>query len=193
MSDMLNPAPGIFKKETKELIWFTADWHYSHTNIIKYCNRPFSNVDEMNATLINNFKNLVNRGKDTLYFLGDLSFNAEDFKLLMEFVFPENTVFIRGNHDRVPKEIERLYKIYDQKTINIDGQIIILNHFCLRVWDRSHYNSWHLYAHSHGTLPSIGKSHDVGVDNNNFMPISFEQLKKIMNKKPDNPNLIKRR
>jgi hypothetical protein len=68
---------------------------------------------------------------------------------------------------------------------------ITLCHWCMRVWPKSHYNSWHLYGHSHGKLPSEGKSHDVGVDNNNFYPLSLIEITKIMKYKPDNFNLVK--
>jgi calcineurin-like phosphoesterase family protein len=173
------------------MIWFTADWHYDHENIIKYFNRPFPNVNEMNKTLINSFLALVDRKKDILYFLGDLSFSHILFERLAKEVFPRNTIFVRGNHDRFSTNINKKYDVWDQKTITIEKQPIVLNHFCLRTWDRSHYNSWHLYAHSHGTLEPIGKSWDVGVDNNNFLPVSFEQIETIMKDRPDNPNLIR--
>ena len=58
--------------------------------------------------------------------------------------------------------------------------------------DKSHFNSFHLFGHSHGTLEAIGKSWDVGVDKNDFKPISWLQIKEIMNKRPDNFNFIKR-
>jgi calcineurin-like phosphoesterase family protein len=48
-----------------------------------------------------------------------------------------------------------------------------------------------LYGHSHGKLPPIGKSWDIGVDNNDFSPISFKEMEKIMEERPDNPNLVK--
>ena len=32
-------------------------------------------------------------------------------------------------------------------------QLVVLCHYAMRVWDRSHYGSWHLYGHSHGNLP----------------------------------------
>ncbi len=73
----------------------------------------------------------------------------------------------------------------------IDGQRITMCHYCMRVWHLSHYNSWHVFGHSHGRLEAIGKSFDVGVDCNNFKPISWEELKIIMNKRPDNFNLKK--
>lgn len=57
---------------------------------------------------------------------------------------------------------------------------IVLCHYAMRTWDRSHYNSWHLYGHSHGELPSIGMSMDVGVDVWDYKPISLPQVAEKM-------------
>jgi calcineurin-like phosphoesterase family protein len=51
-------------------IWFTADFHLGHKNIIRYCNRPFDTVEEMNRTIIERLKSLV-KTNHILYFLGD--------------------------------------------------------------------------------------------------------------------------
>jgi calcineurin-like phosphoesterase family protein len=57
----------------------------------------------------------------------------------------------------------------------------------LRVWNKSHHNSWHLYGHSHGSLPPHGKSVDVGVDckeiTSEYRPLSFKEIKKYMDKR----------
>jgi calcineurin-like phosphoesterase family protein len=50
-------------------IWFTADFHLGHKNIIRYCNRPFGTVEEMNRTILDRLNNLV-KANDILYFLG---------------------------------------------------------------------------------------------------------------------------
>lgn len=87
------------------------------------------------------------------------------------------------------------------KEISVHGQRIILSHYAMRVWNKSHQGSWMLYGHSHGTLDEmkpefanptwIGdmyyiknyKTMDVGVDTNNLMPYSFEQIRdKFKNK-----------
>lgn len=50
--------------------WFIADTHFSHFNIIRYTGRPFSNVEEMDQTLIRNWNSLV-EDEDLVFFLGD--------------------------------------------------------------------------------------------------------------------------
>lgn len=52
----------------------------------------------------------------------------------------------------------------------------------MRTWERSYHGSWQVFGHSHGRLEPIGKQWDVGVDNNNFYPVSFDKLSSIMSK-----------
>jgi calcineurin-like phosphoesterase family protein len=63
-------------------------------------------------------------------------------------------------------------------------------HYAMRTWARSHYNSYQLHGHSHGRLEPIGKQWDIGVDNNDFYPVSLDGIAEIMSKRPDNPNFI---
>jgi calcineurin-like phosphoesterase family protein len=58
-----------------------------------------------------------------------------------------------------------------------DGQDIFLSHYAHRVWNRAHYGVIHLYGHSHSSLPDMNKSGDAGVDNWNFFPVSYDQIK----------------
>jgi calcineurin-like phosphoesterase family protein len=60
----------------------------------------------------------------------------------------------------------------------------------MRVWNKSHLNSWQLYGHSHGDLDPIGKQYDVGVDSNDFKPLSYEEIEDIIKKAPNNLNYI---
>ena len=55
------------------MIYFTADHHFGHANIIRHCNRPFQNVEEMDMALLSNWNASV-KPQDTVYILGDLFF-----------------------------------------------------------------------------------------------------------------------
>jgi calcineurin-like phosphoesterase family protein len=173
------------------MIFFTSDTHLGHYNIIRYCNRPFQSAEEMDEVIVSNWNKVVN-SSDTVYHLGDFAFR--DPKLYRERL-NGHIVLIRGNHDfkRLNKSNFSLFEsVHDLLSIKIENMSIMLCHYAMRVWDKSHFNCWHLYGHSHGTLSEYGKSYDVGVDSNCYTPISFEQLKAIMTKKPDNPNWLKK-
>ena len=173
--------------------FFTADEHYNHKNIIKYCNRPFESIEEMNTTIVERHNEIVGYS-DLVIHAGDFTLD-KDWKIAQMFYKRLNGrhIFLKGSHDYwLNSRYGREYNPGEIWERTVNGVYIVICHYAMRVWARSHYNSWMLYGHSHGTLEPIGKQHDVGVDNNNFYPVSFEQLKTIMANRPDNPNLVKR-
>ncbi len=146
----------------------------------------------MNSTFIKNFKSLVKLG-DILYFLGDLTSENKVARVFFENFKHIQIHFIIGNHDSnkvIKLANEFCASVSQLKDIKIEGQPITLCHYAMRVWHRSHFNSWQLYGHSHGKLEPIGKQQDVGVDNNNFFPVSFNELVKMMKNRPNNFNYI---
>lgn len=156
------------------MYFFTSDEHYYHSNIIKYCNRPFRDVHEMNEKLIENHNALVGSDDCTVH-AGDFSFgNLEKTKGIISRLNGKH-IFLQGNHDRWSES--RLEQIWEKK---IDKKFVVVCHYAMRVWNKSHRGSWHLFGHSHGTLPGIENSFDVGVDNNRYIPVSFDKIKMIM-------------
>lgn len=139
---------------------FTADTHFNHTNIIHYCRRPFSSIAEMNEALIASWNARVGEN-DLVYHLGDFAWG--DWRPILERLNGD-IILISGGHDkRWQKNYrDRFLQIADLMDIGIEGKSIVLCHYCLRVWNKSHYDSWHLFGHSHGRLPAPGKSLDVG-------------------------------
>lgn len=171
-------------------IWFTSDTHYGHANVIKYSNRPFSNAEEMDEYMIKEWNKRVQQG-DVAYHLGDVAFSKGDrIKSILQRL-NGNKHLILGNHDKTIRNNQpdflndRLFRsIQDFKEISIDGTKVVLCHYGMRVWNKSHYGSIQLYGHSHGNLPPHGKSVDVGVDapfvtgKPEYAPISWGQVKK---------------
>jgi calcineurin-like phosphoesterase family protein len=175
--------------------FFTSDTHFGHKNIIKghsWGFRDFSSVDEMNETIISNWNSKVKQN-DTVYHLGDFAFCDPETIIKR---LNGNIYFIVGSHDKVMWKYKHLLigNMLPLVNIKINNQFITLCHYNMRVWDKSHYNTFHLYGHSHGGLNNLdlGKAYDVGVDTNNFTPVSFDEIVEIMKKKPDNFNFIKK-
>ena len=174
------------------MIWFTADFHLSHKNIIKYCNRPFKSIEEMDDTILRNLKKSV-KSDDILYFLGDLTFKKETAIVFFDMLEGIEIHYIIGNHDS--NEVINIARqfcasVSSLTDIYLHEQPITLCHYAMRIWNKSHFNAWQLFGHSHGRLDSIGKQYDVGVDTNNFHPISFENLIAVMHKMHNNFNCI---
>jgi calcineurin-like phosphoesterase family protein len=156
-------------------IFFTADTHFNHANIIRFCKRPFNSAEDMNAVLVERWNSQVGAG-DLVYHLGDFAWG--DWGPALERLSGE-IILIRGGHDKkeAKKFASRFLHIADLLDIVVEGYTIVLCHYCLRVWNKSHYDSWHLFGHSHGQLPALGKSLDVGVDGHEFTPWSWEEVK----------------
>lgn len=166
-------------------VWFTADTHWFHYNIIKYCKRPFNTVEEMNEAMISNWNAVVNRG-DTVYHLGDFAFAKTTHQvnhILKRLNGQVHIIF--GGHDRDAVKKADFASKSTLKSIKIKSQTIVLCHYAMRVWDKSHYGSYHLYGHSHGSLPDDlnSLSCDVGVDCWGFTPVSYDQVVEAMSKK----------
>lgn len=166
--------------------FFTADWHLGHNNIIKYCDRPFKNTDEMDSVLINNV-NEVAKPDDRVYNLGDVGMfrDTDRLRAYRQRIVCKNVFVILGNHDqRNKKDIARYFTVLpaEYEYTSDDGYRIILNHYAMRVWSSSHHGVVHLYGHSHGTLPPIPgmAAYDVGVDPRNYRPDSLDQVKAEM-------------
>jgi len=185
------------------MIYFTADTHFYHENIIKYCNRPFQDVEEMNETIISNW-NAVVRQVDQVYVIGDFIFGhaEKQTERIIELLrrLKGNILLIKGSHDKLMRfdssELNKdaaRFKIFEDRivTITLENQEIVLCHYAMRVWPKSHFDSWHLFGHSHGRIEGLGKSFDVGVDCWNFRPLSFPEVCGIMKTRSNNLNLVR--
>lgn len=168
------------------MYWFTADEHYGHSNALKYCKRPFEDVNEMDNTIIRNHNEVVSQ-EDTVIHAGD--FTLAKKQTAYEYInkLNGNHIFLNGSHDKWLKGNKNINQIWEKY---FDKQMIVVCHYALKVWPCSHYNSYLLYGHSHGKLEPEGKSWDIGVDNNNFYPVSLEKIKEIMDTRPDNFNFL---
>lgn len=140
----------------------------------------------MDEVIIENFNSVVGN-KDITIHGGDFTLAKKEIAGKYIKQLNGEHIFLQGSHDRwLSKNAKQIWN----KTI--EDRHVVVCHYAMRVWHRSHFNSWQLYGHSHGKLDPVGKQWDVGVDNNGFYPLSFEDIELLMKVRPNNFNLLKR-
>ena len=152
-------------------VFFTADPHYAHYNILRYTSRPWNNVDEMNEGLIKNWNDTVPKGDSITYIVGDFAWKDHN-KFLSR--LNGKKVLIIGSHDHMSQEVYKNFtEVCINKMLKIDGKFYFLNHTCQRVWERSIHGVPHIFGHSHARLETYNLSLDCGVDTKlaGFKPI----------------------
>lgn len=190
------------KIEEGSEVFFTSDLHFRHGNIIKYCKRPFETVQEQTEKLIENWNKTV-PDTATVFILGDFAFATKNQWRGFLNKMTGKKYLILGNHDRhedIPTEM--FEDVVDLAKVSIkikdhEWKTFILSHRPILCWEGSNDGSIMLYGHVHTcTNPEVDEtidselvklmpknSWDVGVDNNNYTPVSVhEVLEKINNK-----------
>lgn len=133
---------------------YIADTHFGHGNIIRFDNRPFSTVDEMESELVNRWAMAV-EPKDTVYILGDFCWGKEDEWMRILNRLKGNKVLIRGNHDlkNMSSRLRNHFQdVKDYKEITDDGRHVVLSHYPMLFYKGS-YNPdcYMLCGHVHVT------------------------------------------
>lgn len=205
----------------KNIIRDLSNWSHANPDSL----RDFKDQYVMSQHIIDKINEYVDK-KDHLYILGDLYF-GKDVKELMTYlrqITCKNLYLTLGNHDYLVtnnlEEFEKIFKFIGhvielnhrfplpEADPNRDPwkgrQMIVMCHYAMRVWNKSHHGSWMLYGHSHSSLDNLASQKseaipindfylqhptmDVGVDNINrlfgeYRPISFDELQKHFRKK----------
>lgn len=175
------------------VIWFTADEHIGHKNIIKYSKRPYFDLTEMEVMLQVQHNSRV-REDDDVYHVGDMFWRTYGVENAINYVRHLNGRhwYVLGNHEELMLESEELRKcfsgVYVRHEIYPEGAPkhgIVLDHYAGRVWHDSDKGNWQLYGHTHNVLPEIDPllAMDVGVDANDYRPVSLDEVKSRMEEK----------
>lgn len=177
-------------------VFFTSDHHFGHKNVIKYSNRPFASAEEMDETMIQRWNERVGE-QDEVYHLGDVGFSAPGKLRRILDRLNGKIYLLKGNHDKSATACaDRFEWVKDYHELVVEDpsfergqQMIVLFHYALREWNASHWGTYHLYGHSHGTLADDPQAlaFDIGVDCHDFYPLSYTEVKAIMASKEWKP------
>lgn len=193
-------------------IFMTSDNHFSHKNIIEFCNRPFNSVEEMNEKMIENWNKVV--PDDGLVFhLGDFAWGGyQEYKKIRERLNGK-IILIKGNHDfrngcQSEAQYNELFEFSTQQLlIEIEDRKVYLNHVPFLCYGGTYRDPKGLVYQCHGHVHLSKKSpkgldiqrvlkyefptqYDVGVDFNNYTPISWLDINfKIQTQIKENKNM----
>ena len=185
-------------------IFFTSDQHFGHTNVIKYCNRPFDTVEQMNEHMVEKWNSVV-RPDDVVYVLGDFSLAKSP---VMKYVPRLNGQkhLIAGNHDHCHpihtknhEKRQRMIQLYLnagfisvqlEMKLHIAGQSVKLHHMPYNSdhtkdiryaeYRPKNEGGWLLHGHVHQLWTVNNKQINVGVDRHQYTPVSIAEIEAII-------------
>ena len=179
------------------MIYFTSDHHFGHTNILTYTNRPYKNVYEMDEDLIQRWNSVVS-ADDLVYYLGDFSMSPNAIPRVLPRLNGKEKHLLFGNHDKVFKKnpdwtakyLEWGFSSIQDELYDTFGTdyLFRMNHFPYRGEDRSYTEKYLdrrplkgdedylLCGHVHIHFKTKDNMINVGVDVNNYTPISIQTI-----------------
>lgn len=158
-------------------VWFTADLHLGHENILRFCKRPFDSIGQHDEALIANWNSVVGPS-DTIFVVGDFAHKMDPSRVrrIFERLSGEKHLVI-GNHD--PRHTQELpwASVSERLAVSVDGARLLLDHYPGRSWAGSNRGVTQLFGHTHGRLEDLWNACDVGVDRWGYTPVSWPQIR----------------
>ena len=163
-------------------IWFTSDTRFGHEKVIEYEKRPFADADTMDEVLINNWNQKV-KPEDTIYHLGDVTFNKKARSREIIQSLNGVKICIHGNHDGSHRSMESLgfAACMESCYLILGGHHCFLNHEPFPVVAP---DCWQLHGHVHSKWKVKGLERRIclSVENWQYAPINAKELIGIMDK-----------
>ena len=177
--------------------WLTSDWHLGHRNIIKYCQRPYADVDTMNQDMIARHNGLV-AGSDTVWVLGDVVMSSQFLPLVSR--FNGRKILVPGNHDAAwrgtdkwrPENVDKYLEagfaevIHEPQPLRVGGIDVQLSHFPYLAdthdsprfvqWRLPDTGGWLFCGHIHTQWRQHQRQINVGSDAWGGSPVQLSDL-----------------
>lgn len=131
--------------------FYISDTHFGHKNILRYDNRPFFTLSEMEKAIIENWNRVVSKN-DTVYILGDFSWYGDKETIEILNKLAGQKILVKGNHDKFSKKVFDCFaKVCDYLEITDNNNKVILSHYPMPFWNGQFRDSVHLYGHVHNS------------------------------------------
>ena len=168
--------------------YITADLHFTHSNVIKYCPETrgqYADAQDMNERMIAEWNSIVHPA-DTVYILGDFAFDAVQNAVNIAKRLNGRKILIIGNHDEKLVKNEEFRacfaEVHQYLKIRHNGSTVIMFHYPINSWDMRKYGSIHFFGHLHQTPHNmVGRCMNVGVDATGKIVSDMDELISQMN------------
>jgi calcineurin-like phosphoesterase family protein len=187
-----------FKDDLNKL-FFTSDTHFFHKQVLVHNNRPFKDLEDHDNGMIDNWNSVVPEDGN-IFMAGDFAFTG-DIGKIRDLIDRLNGKiwWIMGNHD-FSNKLDRsiIAQMVDGRQMDTatvllkedNNQRLFISHYPHMAWPR---DCFHLFGHLHGgpnssateKIPFHPLRYEIGVDNNSYKPISYQQVKDIINKQKE--------
>ena len=151
----------------------TADTHFWHENIIKYCNRPFRDLSHMNSALIKKWNTLVSKN-DYVFVLGDFSLGNAELTKQIGLQLNGRKILIKGNHDNLPNKVylDAGFREVSSYPILFDG-FYLMSHEPLILSQTTPYFNFYGHIHNDERYVDTLTSKCISVERTAYQPYKF--------------------
>ena len=165
------------------MIYFSGCLHLYHSNIIKYCHRPFSSVEEMREDCLNTIRKII-KPEDTWINLGDLwCQNEEQVRDIYNSIKCKEKIFIIGNHDKITLKAQNKYNVFhktqDYLELKYKDNFFCCSHYPYLSWNHQNHGAMMIHSHTHAAVDKFNtncRRMDVGYDSTKQWLISIDEV-----------------
>lgn len=169
---------------------YISDTHFGHRHVIRFDGRPFSDVEQMDYTIMALWNDRV-QADDDVWILGDFCYRAEKAPEWYLRQLKGHKHLIVGNHDKVTLESENAYQYLEtiDTMVNVKDQLnrenvqVILLHYPMAEWPHIHRGAYHLFGHIHNRMDDTycfmkerERAFNAGCMINNYAPASLREI-----------------
>lgn len=164
--------------------YYISDMHFNHEGIIRICNRPYSNCEEMEEDIVDKWNKKV-KSNDEVYILGDISYKSSVQKAVSILKRLNGKKYlIKGNHDKYSFCVDirtngQVEWVKDYAEIDDNGRMVVLFHYPIEDWNGQYHGSYHLYGHVHNNdnnYKIMPRRYNVGVEVIGYEPRTLDEL-----------------
>lgn len=157
--------------------FFTGDTHFGDGRVLRFDHRPFPTLDAHDAGLIERWNAVVSAG-DTVWHLGDFALGPTPDRAaaILDALRGEKHLVVGNNDDAATLALPGWASVVSYAELVIEGRRLVLCHYAFRTWNDMGRGALNLHGHSHAKLAPIPKQYDVGVDAQDFRPVTLAEI-----------------